>query len=159
MTYLSLTFNCKLCAYRYMWQSIPDTNMSYIDICTIMIDIFYIGRFGILLRWHTIFGTTENVLCVAIRARATPRYFLIWKRTVGQLRQADYRGVFMLKYAFLSMDETKNPLYLDCGRSIPATHRGWKDSRLGGASSGIVYSPFVAGIDLPHQGVVDSYNI
>ena len=32
------------------------------------------------------------------------------------------------------------------------------DSRHGGTSSGIVLPPFVAGIDLPHQGVVDSYN-
>ena len=31
--------------------------------------------------------------------------------------------------------------------------------RLGVVSSGIVLSPFVAGIDLPHQGVVDSYNL
>ena len=46
------------------------------------------------------------------------------------------------------VNETKNPQHLDCGRSIPATPPRM-DS---------FYPPFVAGIDLPHQGVVDSYN-
>ena len=58
--------------------------------------------------------------------------------------------VFKLKihlYLCLLVNEAKNPQHLDCGRSIPATHGGSNDS------------PFVAGIDLPHQGVVDSYNV
>ena len=28
------------------------------------------------------------------------------------------------------MNEKNNPQHLDCGRSIPATHGGWNDSRL-----------------------------
>ena len=36
-----------------------------------------------------------------------------------------------------------------CCRSIPATHGRWNDSRQGSAESGIVLSPWVAGIDLP----------
>ena len=52
----------------------------------------------------------------------------------------------MCLYFCLLGNETNNPQHLDCGRSIPATHGGQNDSRLGGASS-------------PHQGVVDSYNL
>ena len=56
------------------------------------------------------------------------------------------------------MTETKNLQHLDCDQSIFATHVEYNNSRLGGASSGIVYAPFVAVIDLTHKGVVDSYN-
>ena len=50
-------------------------------------------------------------------------------------------------------ERDKNPQRLDCGRSIHATH-GSAEPRVES-----FYSPFVAGIDLPHQGVVDSYNL
>ena len=62
-------------------------------------------------------------------------------------------------YLCLVVNETKNPQRLACSRSITATHEGQNDSRLGGASSGIVLTPFLADIDLPHQGVVDSHNL
>ena len=59
------------------------------------------------------------------------------------------------------MNETKNPQHLDCGRSIPATHGGFGDKTIPDSAEPRLesfYPPFVAGIDLPHQGVVDSYN-
>ena len=84
--------------------------------------------------------SVKNFHCVAIRARATPRHFLIWMRTVGQLRRTDNPSVVMLTH-ILSVNETKNPQHLYCSRSIPATLRGSNYSRLGGLSSGIVLSP------------------
>ena len=67
----------------------------------------------------------------------------------------------MSKYAFYRWTR-KNLPQLDCGRSIHAIHGGWNDSRRGSTESGIVLSPIpllVAGIDIPHQGVVDSNNM
>ena len=80
-------------------------------------------------------------------------------RTVRQTPTRWYRGIFMLKYAFLSVNEAKNPRHLDCSRSIPAIHGEWNDSRHGGASSGIVLSPTAAGINLPHLDEVHSYKL
>ena len=57
------------------------------------------------------------------------------------------------------MNETILPLYFVCNSSIPATHGTQNDSRIEGVSSGIVLYPFVAGIDLPHQGVVPDSNV
>ena len=61
-------------------------------------------------------------------------------------------------YLYLMMNETNNPQHLDCRRSIPATHgeKTIPDSAEPRLES--FYPPFVAGINLPHQGVVDSYS-
>ena len=93
----------------------------------------------------------KNILCVAIKARATPRHFHIWLTTVGQLRHADYRGAFVLKYAFYrwTRQSIHNTLII-----VNRYLRLMGDKTiLDEASSGIVLSP----IHLPHQGVVDSY--
>ena len=60
-------------------------------------------------------------------------------------------------YLCLLVNETKNPQHLDCGRSIPATHGGKTIPDSAEPRLESFYPPFVAGIDLPHQGVVDSY--
>ena len=104
---------------------------------------------------HTLFCTTNNGLCVTIRALTTSRNFLIWMRTVRQTRTRWHRGIFKSKLGFLSMNETKNLLHLDCGRSIPATHGGYNYSRIGGASSGIMVSQ----VSISHQGLADSFNL
>ena len=57
----------------------------------------YTGRTGVSVDGIRCLEPQRNVLCVAISARATPRHFLIWMRTMGQLQHAGYRGVFMLK--------------------------------------------------------------
>ena len=58
------------------------------------------GRTGVLVYGIHYLEPQKNVFCVATKARAIPRHFLIWMRTVGQIRHADYRGVFVIKYAF-----------------------------------------------------------
>ena len=113
-----------------MQQSSHDTNMSHIDNCTIAIDIFCIGRTRVL-----VYGIHS------LEPQKTS-FESPW-------------GHVQLRF-FLSMNETKNPQHGDCGRSIPATHGGLNDSRLGGTS---FHPPFVAGIDLPRHGVMNSYNL
>ena len=78
-----------------------------------------------------------------------------WRRW-DKLRSHWHCGVFALNNVLIG-ERGKNPQHLNSGRSIPAAHGGWNDSRLGGASPGTVV--FVAVIDLPHQCVVDSYNL
>ena len=78
-------------------------------------------------------------------------------KMLGQLRHADYH-VFYVKICVLSMNGTKNPQHLDCCRSIPATHGGKTIPDSAEPRLESFCPPFVAGIDLPHQGVVDSYN-
>ena len=91
-----------------MRQRINDTNMSYIDGCTIVINICLLVGLE-LVNGIRYLEPQKNVLCVAIYARATPRHFLMSMTTMGQLRHADYRGVLMLKSLFLSMNKTKDP--------------------------------------------------
>ena len=91
-----------------------------------------------------------------ITARAISWYFFIWMTTARKPATPWYRGV-LLENMSLLVNETMNPHYIDCSRSVPATNGGLNESRLGGASSGIALSPFVAGIELPHQDIVDSY--
>ena len=78
---------------------------------------------------------------------------------MGQLRHADYRGVFMLSVFFVDERDKKihNTLsvvdrYLRFmgDKTIPDSAEPRLES---------FYPPFVAGIDLPHQGIVDSYNL
>ena len=58
---------------------------------------------------------------------------------------------------FLSMNETKNLQHLDCGRSITATHGDQMIPDSAKPRLESLYPLFVAGIDLPHQGVVDCH--
>ena len=78
----------------------------------------------------------KNVLCVAITACATACYFLIWMRMAGQLRHADNRSVFVL---FLFIDE--------------------RDKESAEPRLESFCPPFVAGIHLPYQGVVDYHSL
>ena len=69
---------------------------------------------------------------------------LIGDKTIPDSAEPRLESCFNIKihiYLCLLVNETKNPQHLDRGRSIPATHGGLNDSRLGGASSGIVLSP------------------
>ena len=107
----------------------------------------------------TIWNHKITVLCVAIRAHATSHHFLIWMGMVGQMRHADHCSVFMLKYAFYQWlrQRIRNTffvvdryLWLMGDKTIPDSAEPRLES---------FYPPFIAGIDLPHQGVVDSYNL
>ena len=71
------------------------------------------------------------------------------------MRHADYRSVFMLKYAFYEWtgQRIRNTLIV-----VDRYLRFTGDAMIPGEAESF-YPSFVVGIDLSHQGVVDSYNL
>ena len=57
------------------------------------------------------------------------------------------------------MNETMNRQHLDCGISIPATHEDKAIPDRAEPRMQSLYPPFVAGIDLAHQGAVKPYSL
>ena len=90
-----------------------------------------------------LFCIKNNRHNVTITTHAIKRHFLIWRTTARQPMKRRCCCVLTIKCTFICVlvNETKNLQHLDCGRSIPATHGGLNDYRLGGAAPGIVLSP------------------
>ena len=63
-------------------------------------------------------------ICVATRARVIERHFRIWMRVVRNTGTVWYLShcFSRTKIRCLSVNETKNPQHLHCGRLISATH-------------------------------------
>ena len=112
--------------------------------------------------WHAVLCITDNRHGVTITTHAIKRHFLIWMTTVRQPTKHWYSCALTLKYRFIcvywltrqrihiTLIEVDRYLRLMGNKTIPDS----AEPRLGS-----FYPPFVAGIDLPHQGVVDSYNL
>ena len=93
---------------------------------------------------------------------AIKRHFLIWMTTVRQPTKRRRSCVLTLKYTFVcvywwtrqrihnTLIVVDRYLRLMGDKTIPDSAEPRLES---------FYPPFVAGIDLPHQGVVDSYNL
>ena len=97
---------------------------------------FCIYLYGLSLNgWHAVCCITNNCHDVTITTHAIKRHFLIWMTTVRQPTKRRRSCVLTLKYTFICV-------------------YWWTEPRLES-----FYPPFVAGHDLPHQGVVDSYNL
>ena len=120
---------------------------------------FYIGGTGVLVDGIHYLKPLKNVLCIAISTRATPRHFLIRMRTFGQLWHTGYRCVSKFRYDFYRWTRQRihNTLiavdwYLRLmeDKTIPDSAEPRLES---------FHPSFIAGIDLPHQGVVNSYNL
>ena len=112
---------------------------------------------------HALFCIANNRHGVTITTHAIRRHFLIWVTTVRQLTKRRCSCVLTLKYAFIcgywwTRQRIHNTLividrYLRLmgDKTIPDSAEPRLES---------FYPPFVAGIDLPHQGVVvDSHNV
>ena len=112
--------------------------------------------------WHSLFCIANNLHGVTMTTHAVKRHFLIWMTTVRQPTKRRRSCVLALKYTFICVywwtrqriHDTSIVRYrylrLMGDRTIPDS----AEPRLKS-----FYPPFVAGIDLPHQGVVDSYNL
>ena len=87
----------------------------------------------------------------------SPPVNCVWMRSVRQNGNTQVSWCFYVKRRFLSLNETKNQKHLDCGRSILATQGGKTIPDSTDPRLELCYLPFVAGIDLGHQGIVDSY--
>ena len=112
--------------------------------------------------WHALFCITNNRHDVTITTHAIKRHFLIWMATVRQPTKCNCSCVLTLKCNFICVywwtrQRIRNILlmvdrYLRLmgDKTVPDSAEPRLES---------VYPPWVAGINLPHQGVVDSYNL
>ena len=124
---------------------------------------FCIYLYGLSLNgWHALFRITNSRHDVTITTHAIKRHFLIWKTTMRQPMKRWCSCVLTLKYTFIcvywwtrhrihnTLIVVDRYLRLMGDKTIPDSAELRLES---------FYPPFVAGIDLPHQGVVDSYNL
>ena len=124
---------------------------------------FCINPYGLSLNgWHASLCIANNRHGVTITTHATRRHLLIWMTTVRQPTKRRRSCVLTLKYTFncvywWTRQRIHNTLivvdrYLRLmgDKTIPDSAEPRLES---------FYPPFVAGIDLPHQGVMDSYNL
>ena len=112
--------------------------------------------------WHVVFCITNNHHDVTVTTDAIKRHFLIWMTMVRQPTKHRRSCVLTLKYTFLcvywwtkqrihnTLIVVDRYLRLMGDKMIPYSAEPRLES---------FYPPFVAGIDLPHQGVVDSYSL
>ena len=115
-----------------------------------------------LIGCHTWFCIVNNRHGVTITTHAIKRHFLIWMTTVRQPTKRRCCCVLTLKCTFIciywwtrqrihnTLIVVDRYLRLMGDKTIPDSAEPRLES---------FYPPFVAGIDLPHQGVVDSYSL
>ena len=115
-----------------------------------------------LYGWHVLFCITNNRHDVTITTHAIKRHFLIWMTMVRQSTKRRCSCVLTFKYTFIcvywwtrqrihiTLIVVDRYLRLMGDKTIPDSAEPRLES---------FYPPFVAGIDLPHQGVVDSYSL
>ena len=111
--------------------------------------------------WHAVFCITNNRHDRTITTHAIKRHFLIWMTPVRQPTERRCSCVLTLKYTFIcvywwtrqrihnTLIVVDRYLRLMGDKTIPDSAEPRLES---------FYPPFVAGIDLPHQDVVDSSN-
>ena len=111
--------------------------------------------------WHSLFCIANNHYGVTITTHAIKRHFLIWMTTVRQPPKRQSSCLLTLKYTFIcvywwtrrrihnTLIVVDRYLRLMGDKTIPDSAEPRLES---------FYPPFIAGIDLPHQGVVDSYS-
>ena len=112
--------------------------------------------------WQALLCIANNRHDVTITTHAIKRNFLIWMTMVRQPTKRHRSCVLALKYAFIcvywwtrqrihnTLMVVDRYLRLMGDKTIPDSQEHRLES---------FYPPFVAGIDLHHQGVVDSYNL
>ena len=113
--------------------------------------------------WHALLCVANNLgHGVTITTHAIKRHLLIWMTTVRQPTKRRRSCVLTLKYTFIcvywwtrqrihhTLIVVDRYLRLMGDKTIPDSAEPRLES---------FYPPFVAGIDLPHQGMVDSYSL
>ena len=112
--------------------------------------------------WHALLCIANNRHSVAMTTHAIKRHFLIWMTTVRQPTKRQRSCVLTSKYIFICVywwtrQRIHNTLIVVDWYLRPMGDKTIPDSAEPRLES--FYPPFVAGIDLPHQGVVDSYSL
>ena len=111
---------------------------------------------------NALFCIANNRHGVTITTHAIKRHFLIWMTTVRQPTKRRRSCVLTLKYTFICVywwtrQRIHNTLIV-----VDRYLRRMGDKTIPDSAEPRLesfYPPFVAGIDLPHQGVLDSYNL
>ena len=158
MTQHLIDIHGDICTFgKKSWhQDIRCGRLPLVQLCSIYL---YNDRTGVCVTGLQYFAPKITVLCVTIRAHATRRHYLIWIWTVRQTATCWYRGASMLKYALYRWTRQRihntlivvdRYLRLIGDKTIPDS----TEPRLGS-----FYHTFVAGVDLPHQGVVDCFSL
>ena len=112
--------------------------------------------------WHAVCCITNNRHDVTITTHAIKGHFFIWMTTVRQPTKPRCSCVLTLKYTFICVywwtrQRIHNTLIV-----VDRYLRLMGDKTIADSAEPRLesfYPPFVAGIDQPHQGVVDSYNL
>ena len=105
--------------------------------------MFFIYIHGLSLNgWHALFRITNNHHGVTITTRAVKRHFLIWMTMMRQPTKRRCSCVSTLIYTLSCVYWWDKTIPDSAGPRVESFHPS-----------------FVAGIDLPHQGVVDSYSL
>ena len=115
-----------------------------------------------LNRWHAVFCIINNRHDVTITMHAIKRQLLIWMTTVRQPTKRRCPHVISLKCTFICVYWWTRYRIHNTLIVVDRYLRLMGDKRIPDSAEPRLesfYPPFVAGINLPHQGVVDSYNL
>ena len=125
--------------------------------------IFCIYLFALSLNWwHALFCITNSHHGVTIPTHAVKRHYLIWMTMVRQPTKHRCSCILVLKYTFICIYWWTRQRIHNTSIVVDRYLRlmGYKmipDSAEPRLES--FHPPWVAGIDLPHQGAVDYYNL
>ena len=111
--------------------------------------------------WHAVLCITNNRHNVTITMHAIKRHFLIWMTMVRQSTKCRCSCVFTLKYTFICVYWWTRQRILNTLIAADRYLQLIGDKTIADSTEPRLESfhpPLVAVIDLPHQGVVDSYN-
>ena len=114
-----------------------------------------------LIGWHALFCIKNNRHNVTITTRAIMCHFLIWMKTVTQPRKCWCSWVLTLKYTFICVSWWTRQRIHNTFIMVDRYLRLMGDKMIPELAEPRLesfYLPFIAGIDLPHQGVEDSYD-
>ena len=112
--------------------------------------------------WYTLLCIANNRHGVTITTHAIKRHFLIWMTTVRQPTKCRCSHFSTLKYTFICVYWWTRQRIHNTLIAVDRYLRLMEDKMIPDSAEPrleLFYPPFVAGIDLPHQGVVDSYNL
>ena len=112
--------------------------------------------------WHALLCIANNRHGVTITIHAIKRHFLIWMTTVRQPTKHRRSCVLTLRYTFICVYRWTRQRIHNTLIAVDRYLRRMGDKTIPDSAElrlESFYPPFVAGIDLPHQGLVDSYSL
>ena len=130
-----------------------------VQLCLIFCTYPYRLSFNV---WHALLCIANSRHGVTITTHAIKRHFLVWLTMVRQPTKRRRSCVLTLKYSFIcvywwprqrihnTLIAVDRFLRLMGDKTIPDSAEPRLES---------FYPPFIAGFDLPHQSVVDSYKV